>query len=289
MVPSLLRPREHGRLEANTCTKPERLSMTNKEPPNYQRIVDDLRSRILSGELAPGDKLPTEKELQQRWGYSTTIVKHALTLLRSEGLIEGRRGSGNYVRHRSQLVRRAHSRDMRKRLGSTSPFARDSEAAGRQPGWESESEKIPATPHIAERLSIRPGDTVMHTRYRYLADGNPIQLADSYEPIAITGGTQVEYPEQGPIIGVVARMDFIGVIIDRFIEEVTTRPATPAEITALELDPRGGRWVIAIERTYYAGPTAVETADIVFPGDRYRLVYEIPIDPWSPDEETDSP
>lgn len=116
--------------------------MTNKEPPNYQRVVDDLRSRFLSGELAPGDKLPTEKELQQWWGYSTTIVKHALTLLRSEGLIEGRRGSGNYVRDRTQLVRRAHSRDMRRRLGSTSPFARDSEAAGRRPTWESESVRI---------------------------------------------------------------------------------------------------------------------------------------------------
>lgn len=34
-----------------------------------------------------------------------------------------------------------------------------------------------------------------------------------------------------------------------------------------------------IERTYYADERAVETADIVFPGDRYRLIYEMPIDP----------
>ncbi|WP_239096141.1 UTRA domain-containing protein [Micromonospora lutea] len=177
---------------------------------------------------------------------------------------------------------------MRKRLGSTSPFARDSEAAGRQPTWDSESERIPSPPHIAGRLGIEPGDPVMHTRYRYLADGDPIQLADSYEPIAVTGSTPVEYPERGPIIGVVARMDFIGVQIDRFVEEVTTRPAMPVEVAALDLDPRGGRWVIAIQRTYYAGQTAVETADIVFPADRYRLVYEVPIDPWSPSDETAS-
>lgn len=262
--------------------------MTGKEPPNYQRVVDDLRSRILSGELGPGDKLPTEKQLQQRWGFSTTIVKHALTLLRSEGLIEGRRGSGNYVRNRTQLVRRAHARDTRKRIGSTSPFARDSEAAGRQPSWESHSTKVPATSRVAERLGIQPGEMVMHTTYRYLADGVPIQLADSYEPLAVTGGTRVEYPEQGPVVGVVARMDFIGVAIDRFVEEVTTRPATPEETDALGLDRRGGRWVIAVERTYHAGQIAVETADIVFPGDRYRLVYEVPIDPWSPSNDTAS-
>ncbi|MFI6228495.1 GntR family transcriptional regulator [Micromonospora echinospora] len=256
--------------------------MTDKEPPSYQRVVDDLRSRILAGELAPGDKLPTERELQQRWGFSTTVVKNALALLRSEGLIEGRRGSGNYVRDRTRLVRRAHSRDMRNRLGSTSPFARDSEAAGKRPNWEADSRKIPAPPQVAARLGIPPGDPVMHTRYRYLADDAPIQLADSYEPLAVTGGTRVEHPERGPVVGVVARMDFIGVTIDRFTEEVTTRPALPEEVDALALDRRGGRWVIAVERTYYAGRTAVETADIVFPGDRYRLVYEVPVDPWTP-------
>ncbi|WDZ84098.1 GntR family transcriptional regulator [Micromonospora cathayae] len=256
--------------------------MTGKEPPSYQRVVDDLRSRILSGELASGDKLPTERELQQRWGFSTTIIKHALTLLRSEGLIEGRRGSGNYVRDRTRLVRRAHSRDLRNRAGSTSPFARDSEAAGKQPRWEADSRKVPAPSHVAARLGIQPGALVMHTRYRYLADESPIQLADSYEPLAVTGGTRVEYPERGPVVGVVARMDFIGVSIDRFTEEVTTRPALPEEVDALELDRRGGRWVIAVERTYYAGQTAVETADIVFPGDRYRLIYEVPVDPWTP-------
>ncbi|WP_422753288.1 GntR family transcriptional regulator [Micromonospora sp. WMMD708] len=258
--------------------------MTGRERPNYQRVVDDLRQQILGGELSSGDKLPTERELQQRWGFSSTVIKHALTMLRSEGLIEGRRGSGNYVRSRTPLVRRAHSRDLRNRIGSTSPFARDSEAVGKQPSWDAESRKIPATPRTAERLGIQPGDIIMHTRYRYLADGVPIQLADSYEPLAVTGGTPIEYPERGPIIGVIARMDSIGVAIDRFVEEVTTRPAMPDEAAALELDRRGGRWVIEVERTYFAGQTAVETADIVFPGDRYRLVYELPVDPWSPSD-----
>ncbi|RIW41088.1 UTRA domain-containing protein [Micromonospora endophytica] len=53
-------------------------------------------------------------------------------------------------------------------------------------------------PHVAGRLGIRPGDTVMHTRYRYLADGNPIQLADSYEPIAVTGGIGCSVPSSVP-------------------------------------------------------------------------------------------
>lgn len=247
--------------------------------PAYLRIAAELRARIVSGELAQGAKLPSESQLKAQYDVSTTSVKYALSLLRSEGLIEGRKGSGNYVRGTSRLTRRAHARDMRSAKGSTSPFARDVARAGMQAHWEHHSERVPASPRIAQRLGIEPGDLVMMTHYRYFADDTPIQLAESHEPLDITAGTPVEWPEDGAAVGVVARMDLIGVEIDRFIEEVAARPATPDEANALNLDPRGGLWVLTIERTYYAGGRAVETADIVFPGDRYRLIYEMPIDP----------
>lgn len=248
-------------------------------PPAYLRIAADIRARVATGELQPGDKIPSTKELASQYGINVTSVRSAIVMLQSEGLIERRRGSGTYVRQASRLVRRAHSRNMRTPGATTSPFARDVEAAGMRPGWDHQSEHTTATPRIAERLGIAEGDPVMRTRYRYLADDQPIQLADSHEPLAITAGTPVEWPEEGAAVGVVARMDLIGVDPTRFVEEVTARPASPEEIAALALNPRGGLWVLAIERTYYAGDTAVETADIVFPGDRYRLVYEVELDP----------
>lgn len=248
-------------------------------PPAYLRLAADIRARVAAGELRPGDKVPSVAKLVEQYGLSTTSVRTAIAMLQSEGLIERRRGSGTYVRQQSRLVRRAHSRNMRTPGPSTSPFARDVAAAGSAPRWEHRSEHTTATARIAERLGIAEGDPVMRTRYKFLADDQPIQLSDSHEPLAITAGTPVEWPEDGAAVGVVARMDLIDVHIDRFVEEVTARPASPEEIADLRLDLRGGLWVLAIERTYYAGDTAVETADIVFPGDRYRLVYEIGIDP----------
>lgn len=256
--------------------------MTDSSPA-YLRIAADIRARVASGDLQPGDKVPSVAKLQGQYQVSSTVARSAIALLQSEGLIERRRGSGTYVRGRTLLVRRAHSRDMRTRPGpTTSPFARDVAAAGGAARWEHDSEHAGANPRIAERLGIQPGDPVMRTRYRYLADDRPIQLADSHEPLAITAGTPVEWPEAGAAVGVVARMDLIGVPPTRFTEEVTARPASPEEIAALDLDPRGGLWVLAIERTYYADDTAVETADIVFPANRYRLVYEMPLDPAAP-------
>ncbi|MEW2445272.1 GntR family transcriptional regulator [Micromonospora marina] len=244
--------------------------------PAYLRIVNDLRSRISDGTYQPGGKLPTEAQLRAQYGVSTTIVKAALGILQREGLIEGRRGSGNYVQRRRKLTRRAHGRDLRTATGSTSPFARDAQAASQQAAWEHCSEHNTATDDIAARLGIEMGDPTMITKYRFLADGIPIQLSTSHEPLAITEGTPVEWPEGGAAVGVVARMDSIGVRIDSFTEKVAARPATTDEIGALNLVATGAH-VLTIERTYYAGELPVETADIVL-GPGYEVVYRVEID-----------
>lgn len=247
------------------------------EEPAYLRIAADLRARILAGEYAPGDKIPTETRLMGEHGVSRTVIKWAVSELKRDGLVEGRRGSGVYVRDVRRLVRRSAYRNIREGgSGSTSPFARDAEAAGRQGRWEHESQRMPADLETARRLAIQPGDPVMSTRYVYYADEEPIQLAHSREPLSITAGSLVELPEEGAAVGVVARFDLIGVHIDEVLEEVTARLAYPHEIGALDL-PKRGSYVLVIERTYFAAGRPVETADIVLQGDRYRLQYRLPI------------
>lgn len=69
------------------------------------RIADELRRDILSGRLAPGARLPTERQLAVRFGISSTTVNKIMTLLEREGLLERARGLGTYVR--PDLGRRA--------------------------------------------------------------------------------------------------------------------------------------------------------------------------------------
>lgn len=250
------------------------------ETPKHLRIAADIRARIANGDLQPGDKVESVKTLSIRYGLNQTSVRTAIDLLRADGLIERRAGSGTYVRQPTRLTRKAMSRNMRTpQPGGTSPFARDVTAAGMTPRWDHDSSRDHATPAIARRLGIQPGDPVMRTRYRYFADDEPIQLADSFEPLTVTEGTPVELPEDGAAVGVVARMDLIGMSPTRYVEEVIDRSATPDEAEALGLDPRGSLSVLAIERTYYAGDIAVETCDIVFPARRYRVIYEVELAP----------
>src|SRR5690606_4007174 len=64
----------------------------------YQRILSDIRGRILSGEWPPGHRIPFEHELADQYGCSRMTVNKAMSELARTGLIERRRRSGSFVR-----------------------------------------------------------------------------------------------------------------------------------------------------------------------------------------------
>ena len=71
--------------------------------PAYRALADDLRSQITSGQLRPGDRLPTEPQLCRDCGVSRSTVREALRLLASQHLIVTTRGvaGGSFVAHPS--------------------------------------------------------------------------------------------------------------------------------------------------------------------------------------------
>jgi GntR family transcriptional regulator len=96
---------------------------------------------------------------------------------------------------------------------------------GDGPGGVVVAARTPAPEHIALRLAIEPGDPCVVTRYEFMADGWPVQLSESWEPMAITGDTPIGLPELGPFAaqGVVERMRSIGVTVAKVVE--VPRPA----------------------------------------------------------------
>ncbi len=61
------------------------------------RVTEELRQRIASGAIAPGEKLPTEKALIDEFGVSRTVVREAIAGLRADRLVEARQGAGVFV------------------------------------------------------------------------------------------------------------------------------------------------------------------------------------------------
>jgi GntR family transcriptional regulator len=66
--------------------------------PRYQRIAADLRARIESGELAPGQALPSETQMLTEYGVSRVTIRHAIADLRASGLVTTEHGRATRVR-----------------------------------------------------------------------------------------------------------------------------------------------------------------------------------------------
>ncbi|AGZ45507.1 winged helix-turn-helix domain-containing protein [Actinoplanes friuliensis] len=64
----------------------------------FRQLADLLRDQITSGDLAPGEPLPSELRLAQEYAISRTTVRQAIGQLRTEGLVTVDRPRGTFVR-----------------------------------------------------------------------------------------------------------------------------------------------------------------------------------------------
>uniref|UniRef100_A0AAU2V7Q2 Winged helix-turn-helix domain-containing protein n=1 Tax=Streptomyces sp. NBC_00003 TaxID=2903608 RepID=A0AAU2V7Q2_9ACTN len=75
-----------------------KLDLEDDSRPAYVQVADYLRGQIRSGELKPGDKIPTSRDLQEEFGVASATVQNAFRVLKSEGLIYSAQGRGSFVR-----------------------------------------------------------------------------------------------------------------------------------------------------------------------------------------------
>ncbi|MBG0819314.1 GntR family transcriptional regulator [Planomonospora sp. ID91781] len=79
------------------------MSLDPDDPrPPYQQVANALRAAILTKKFEPGEKLPSGTELAKQYGVARMTVQQAIRLLRDEGLIVSRQGSGVFVRERTE-------------------------------------------------------------------------------------------------------------------------------------------------------------------------------------------
>lgn len=62
-----------------------------------ERVIAGISDAVVSGELAPGDRLPPERELAGQFGVSRTVVRDAVKTLSGRGILKAKRGAGNFV------------------------------------------------------------------------------------------------------------------------------------------------------------------------------------------------
>ncbi|MFC9229991.1 TetR/AcrR family transcriptional regulator C-terminal domain-containing protein [Streptomyces decoyicus] len=89
--------------------------MEQPAPPPYRRIVDTIRRRIDTGELTPGDRVPSTRRITQEWGVAMATATKVLTTLRQEGLVRAVPGVGTVVAEPQRADRSGAARERRPR------------------------------------------------------------------------------------------------------------------------------------------------------------------------------
>jgi GntR family transcriptional regulator len=249
-----------------------------RELPPSRRIADELRRAILDRELAPGQPLPSERELARTHGTARNTARQAIAILQAEGLVEAQHGRGVFVRERRPLLRVAHDRYARRyRQSGRAPFRAEAEAQGRMARVEVTAiEPVAAPAWVSERLALPKGERVLVRRNRYLADEEPVQLAITYLPLSIAEGTALEreVPATG---GIYAALEELGHQLTRIEERATARMPLPEEATALSLLP--GVPVIDLRHTSYdQRDKPIEATHSILPADRNALTLDLPVE-----------
>ncbi|MFI6426953.1 GntR family transcriptional regulator [Promicromonospora sp. NPDC050880] len=70
---------------------------SQQSAPPYRTIAAEIRARIVSGELRPGDRVPSVRQIALRRGVALATATRVIAVLRDEGLVESRVGSGTVV------------------------------------------------------------------------------------------------------------------------------------------------------------------------------------------------
>ncbi|TDB87050.1 GntR family transcriptional regulator [Actinomadura sp. 7K534] len=158
--------------------------------PAYVRIAGEYARRIRRGELAPRTQLPSYTEIAQEQGVSDIVVRKALELLQSQGLVRSVRRRGNFVADRPNLVRVSPERQMETAEQS---FENESE---QQVQVERETQQIPASTELAEALGVPAGQEINHVITRATENGRPISISDTYQPRDVVGISEAAYLEE---------------------------------------------------------------------------------------------
>jgi GntR family transcriptional regulator len=230
--------------------------------PYYHQIKESLKALITSGELKPGDMLPSELALSEQLGISRLVVHRAYRELVTEGLLIRKRAKGTFV---APPIKRSYTV-----TGPLFSMTENLSADALEPSNRIlVQEVIPAIEEIRNELKLPEGAQVIHLRNLRLAKQLPFAIEEMYLP--------------GDRFPALANLDLNDCSVYVTLEElydahpqealdlITAGSATAQEAGLLGINK--GAPVMRLKRisTDRLGLT-VEYSKVVFHADRYQFV-----------------
>jgi GntR family transcriptional regulator len=198
--------------------------------PRYEQIARELRTMVAASR--PGDRLPSDAELCERFSVSRMTARHAVDVLVNEDLVIRRRGRGTFV----------NSRPVPRLLGSPLSFTESMRRRGLQASSRLLTRER-ASPSVEDvrALELQSDDTVLVLERLRLADGVPMAI----ERAVIHPDVASQLPDDETLTSLHAAFEAIGRVPTKALATVSARTVTGREAAILEL-PKNG--VVLCER-----------------------------------------
>ena len=147
------------------------LQLGDNYKPKYIKLVEIIRGDILSGNFKGGERLPSEHELMDKYGVSSTTVRKCVDILRNHGLIRRIQGVGTFV----------SDRPVERSLEKILSFTKNMEQAGLTPRTEVLDKKVMGVSrNVIDQLNLEQGTKVLRLKRLRFGDSTPMMLETRY-------------------------------------------------------------------------------------------------------------
>jgi GntR family transcriptional regulator len=230
--------------------------------PLHHQVYLDLSAALDEGEWKPGDRLPTERELAERYGCSLITVRRALSELAREMRIERTRGRGTFVLHQRLELD----------FGGSQSFTGEMQSRGLDPETRVVAARAePAGEAVAHALDLEIGAPTLYLERLRLADGEPLLLEQVHLPADRFPGLLATDLEHNSLYQLLTERYGTRVVRAREAIEPVLLRGREAKL----LDQPSGRPALLVEGIAFAADgVPVEFARSFVRGDRTRYYVE---------------
>ncbi|WP_330283380.1 GntR family transcriptional regulator [Streptomyces sp. NBC_00588] len=229
-------------------------------PSRHHEIADDLRHEIETGRIEPGERLPSEAGLADRYKVSTVTLRRALAVLQGEGLVEKIHGKGNFIRLPLRKIVYVGG------WGTLDPWT----AAETALRVTVRTNTVSADGHLTTLLKVPTGSPLTEFLCISHEGESPHGLARIYIPRDLAPAGVLD--DESAWRETATRFAVLTTPPATVRETVSARPPTPDEASILRL--RSAVAVLAIRRvaTDITG-RVIEASLLVFPGDHVDALF----------------
>lgn len=230
--------------------------MSKNDLPAYEQVKAWIRGHIASGQWRPGDPVPSEATLMQRFRVSRMTVNRALRELAGEGLVNRVQGSGTTVAQLHRISSRLVIRDIHEEVEERGHVhtSRVLRAA-----------KEKADAEHARAMGVRSGAAVFHTVLIHMENGVPIQYEDRWvNPAAAPDYLKTDFGNVSPTLHLLQHAPLTEA-------SYSIEACLPTAEEAKELGIRRTEPCLVMRRRTVSGANVASVARLVYPGSRYSF------------------